>query len=333
MSKGDEFMGIEWEMLEDAFGFAVHIPYGQRMGVTEIRIGANRPVRVRMGLRECFWGVDGALCEECNSAIRVDAAELRRGLERMVHYSLYAYEEQLAQGFLTVEGGHRIGVCGRGVMENGRVKTLTDISSMIIRIAHEVKGCSDRIFPYLLRNGTICHTMIVSPPGAGKTTLLRDLLRKCSDELSLQVGIADERSELAACHLGVPQMDVGLRTEVLDGIPKAKGIRMLLRSAAPQVIGADEIGSRAEAEALAELMRCGVRILYTVHAGSIEEVRERRELSWLFPERIVVLEKLGEVAGVWNQEGKKIDVDVEVHRGRTFGVGRMDGGRLGGGTF
>lgn len=325
-------MKTAWDLVEEAFRLDLKaLPYSWRNGATEVRIGVSRPIRVRMGIQECFLRADGSLSVHDREGIRPDKKWLEAGLARIANYSLYAYEEQLGQGFLTVQGGHRIGVAGRAVVEKGTIRTLTDISSLIIRMAHEVKGCSQFVFPYLKKGKGIYHTLIVSPPGAGKTTLLRDLLRRCSDELMLQVGIADERSELAACRQGVAQMDVGIRTEVLDGAPKAEGIRMLLRSVSPQVIGADEIGSEEETEALADLMRCGVKVLCTAHAGSLEELRNRKDTAGLLehniPERIVVLADqpgCGNVASIWNQEGKMLYDGMETAGGSLPGTGGLD---------
>lgn len=330
--KGDRIMKTAWDLLEDAFRLDLKaLPHTWRSGATEVRIGAQRAIRVRMGIQECFLRADGSLSVHEREGIRPDKKWLESGLDRIANYSLYAYEEQLSHGFLTVQGGHRIGVAGRAVLEHGRIRTLSDISAMIMRMAHEVKGCSDLVFPYIKKGTTIRHTLIVSPPGAGKTTLLRDLLRRCSDELMLQVGIADERSELAACRQGIPQMDVGIRTEVLDGAPKAEGIRMLLRSVSPQVIGADEIGTQEETMALAELMRCGVKVLCTVHAGSLEELRSRRDTAGLLehniPERIIVLADqpgCGNVAAIWDQEGNRLYDGLETAGRCTARTGGLD---------
>ena len=324
-----------WNLFAKAFQLDLErLQREWRRDATEIRMGIGRPIRIRKGSAEGFLLQDGYVDTNGRGAyFRPDQTWLEKGLDRLVHYSLYAYEGQMGQGFLTVEGGHRIGVCGRAVVENGVIKTLTDISALVMRMAHEVKGCSEAVFPYIRKGRRVCHTLILSPPGAGKTTMLRDLLRRCSDELMLQVGIVDERSEIAACRKGIPQMDVGLRTEVLDGAPKTEGIRMLLRSVAPEVIGVDEIGSRAEADALGEMMRCGVQVLCTAHAASVEEALGREEIESLYRrgmiERMVVLADepgRGRVREIRDGKGRCLYAAVADSGRGTADFGRLDGG-------
>ena len=181
---------------------------------------------------------------------KVEQEDIRETLEYISNYSLYAYENEMRQGFITIEGGHRVGMAGKVVMEEGKIKNLKYISSINVRVAHEVKGCADRLFPYITKERQICHTLIISPPRCGKTTLLRDMIRQISDGnrwvKGVPVGVVDERSELGACYMGRAQNDLGIRTDILDCCPKADGMLMLIRSMAPQVIAVDEIGAREE---------------------------------------------------------------------------------------
>lgn len=203
-------------------------------------------------------------------------------------YSLYAFAEEIRQGFLTIEGGHRIGFCGKAVMEEGKIKTLHPISSLNIRIAREVKGCADHILPYLFANGHFCHTVILSPPGCGKTTLLRELIRKLSRaEGGYAVGVVDERGEIAGMCGGIAQMDLGECTDVISGCPKAEGMLLLLRSMSPQIIAVDELGRESDFLAASDLIHAGVKLLCTVHGSSLEELEKRAFLGGLMAHQVV----------------------------------------------
>lgn len=271
----------------------------------EIRIRAGRPVFMICRNREYI------------SARTVTGAQVGEILAYLGNYSLYAYEDEIRQGFLSLPGGHRVGLAGRTVLEKEHIKTMTEISSLNIRFAHEVKGCADPLIPYLWESGKLMHTLIVSAPGVGKTTLLRDCIRQISNGSPLHsgmtVGVVDERSEIAGSFRGIAGNDVGIRTDVLDGCPKAEGMMMLIRSMAPKVVAVDEIGSCGDLEALMTAMHCGCVLLATVHGSSMEELRRKPVLKEIMElrmfERYVLLkpgEKPGKLGKILDGEGQEV---------------------------
>lgn len=248
--------------------------------ISEIRMRVNQPVLIYLNGREHYLSSEGKITgTEMNSkVIRED--EIRDFIAYWCGNSRYAYEEQLKQGFLTLKNGHRVGICGEIVLdEKQKITTLKYISSLNIRLAHQVKGCSLPILPYLYEGDRVKNILILSAPAAGKTTLLRDLVRIISEgnylEKGKSVSLIDERKEIAACYQGVPQLEVGKRTDIMDGCPKQYGMQMVLRSMSPEVIAVDELGGKQEWEFLQEIARCGTGILATVHADSYEEWRKK----------------------------------------------------------
>ncbi|MDY6329508.1 MAG: stage III sporulation protein AA [Lachnospiraceae bacterium] len=260
--------------------------------INEIRLRAGQPLMVIIDNMERFVKLDGEIIANFENAYIVTVNEIRETMEYISNYSLYAYEEEMKQGYITVAGGHRIGICGKAIIENNTVKTLRYISFINIRIAHEIIGCSDRLIPKIYKDSeSIYNTLIISPPGRGKTTLLRDLVRNISNGYNgyyrgLNIGIADERSEIAACYLGIPQNDVGIRTDVIDGIPKAAGIMMLIRTMSPKVIAVDEIGSKEDIKAIRQGINCGCRFICTVHGDDLEDVINKPVLGDMIKEKI-----------------------------------------------
>ncbi len=247
--------------------------------------------------------------------------EIRETMEYVSHYSLYAYEQEMRQGFITIEGGHRVGVMGKAILEGDKVKNLQYISSVNIRMAHEVLGCADKVLPFLTKNRQICHTLVISPPRCGKTTLIRDLIRQISDGNTYikgcTVGVVDERSEIGGCYLGIAQNQLGMRTDILDGCPKAEGMIMLIRSMAPQVIAVDEIGAPEDIHAIEYAMQCGCKMIASVHGMSMDEAKDKPVLGKLIKERrferYIILgneKKPGEIREVYDERGSLLCRDL-----------------------
>ncbi|MGN0431881.1 MAG: stage III sporulation protein AA [Lachnospiraceae bacterium] len=282
----------------------------------EIRLRVGKPVLVKLHGGEYFIRPEGGLDKHKEAAYIVGSKDLAEILNQVCHASLYAYEDEIRQGFLTVPGGHRIGIAGQAVLEeNGRIRTMKHISAMNIRVSHEIQGVADEVLPCLYEKGHLCNTLIVSPPGCGKTTLLRDIIRQISNGNSygrgMTVGVVDERSEIAGSYMGEAQNDLGIRTDILDACPKVHGMMMLIRSMAPQVVAIDEVGSMEDVEALQRVSACGCRLLATLHGFGMEEVQKRTYRKELLEEglfeRYIVLDKKNgcpRVEGVYKKESE-----------------------------
>lgn len=265
------------------------IPIDEIKDMEEIRLRGERPLMISKCSRDYFVKRDGTVSKAPLDSFMVNMADIENILQFMCNYSIYAVEEELKQGFLTLRGGHRVGICGRAVIENGRVKTIKNISGMNIRIAKEIKGCGYNIVNRIYSDG-LKHTLIASPPGCGKTTLLRDMIRILSSgdyqKRGYKVGIVDERSEIAGCYLGIPQRDVGPRTDVLDSCPKIQGIMMLLRSMSPEIIAVDEIGSLEDSDAIENAINSGVMVIATAHGRNMDEILKKPGVRNLIDRRL-----------------------------------------------
>ena len=208
----------------------------------------------------------------------VESRELDQLLEIASQASVHAVLDQLRRGYLTIEGGHRIGLCGTAAMESGEIRTLRTLSSASIRVARQIKGVCAPVLDGLCPGGRLADTLILSPPGQGKTTLLRDLIRavSCGEGCHPQrVSLADERGEVAALYRGTPQLEVGPRTDVVEGCPKAQGLMLLLRGMNPQVLAVDEITAPEDVAALETAAGCGVTLLATAHGWNREDLERR----------------------------------------------------------
>ncbi len=229
-------------------------------------------IRIRNGNNIALYASGKEYELELKDGGKIDNYIINNVFNSFLNHSAYAYQQELTNGYITIEGGHRVGVCGRTVMENGKVKTIKDISSINIRRSKEITGVSDPCLGYLMKGRhQIYNTLIISPPKCGKTTLLRDLIRNLS-RMGLQVGVCDERSEISGMYNGKSSHDIGTRTDILDGCPKEKGMIMLIRSMSPDLIATDEIGKKEDCRAIEAAVCAGISLLTTIHGSSYEDV-------------------------------------------------------------
>lgn len=275
------------------------IPAGNLLDLEEIRLRPAKPLMLVMNHEDFMLASDGKMTKDYSKAYLVTKDDIYKTFHFISQCSVYSFEEELKNGYITIAGGHRIGFSGHVLLENDNIKTIRYISGFNIRIAREIIGAADPVLPYIIDNGKTLNTLIISPPKAGKTTLLRDIVRQLSsgvDKLKIKgmnVGLVDERSEIACCYEGIPQNDVGIRTDVLDSCPKAKGIMMLLRSMSPDIIATDEIGRNEDATAIEEAINAGVTIITTAHGLDIDDIRKRPAIRKLinrsFFDRYIIL--------------------------------------------
>lgn len=266
----------------------------------EIRIRKSLPLMGVFANDDYFIGEKGFLSKDSQAGLIVSSKEIESLFLRLCEHSIYAYEDEISKGFITLRGGHRAGICGTVVYGGEKIAAIKDISSVNIRFSRQIKGCAKEVFLHLIRNsGDIYNTLILSPPRLGKTTMLRDLCRIISQGIpkdkfcGLRTAVVDERSELAATYRGIPQNDLGPRTDVMDGCRKSEGIEIMLRGMAPQVIVVDELGASQDAEAVRRAWNAGVRLIATAHAFGLEDFKKRLNVGKLVGEngfeRIIIL--------------------------------------------
>ncbi len=238
----------------------------------------------------------------------VSKEELLETFQKVCEQSIYSYQKQICEGFITIKGGHRVGITGSCVIENGKIININYISSLNFRIAREKKDVSNKILKYILNENDVNNTLIISKPGCGKTTILRDLVRKISTKKTC--GIVDERGEIASMYKGEPQNDIGILSDVMDNCTKSDGMKMLIRSMSPEVIVCDEIGNKQDIEAINYAMCSGVKGIFTAHGNSLEEIMLNEQISQLLKKYIVQViiilddKKRGEIKSIYRLENK-----------------------------
>ncbi len=279
----------------------------QHKGIREIRIRVGYPIIVDFGALY-FLGETG-IVDDAHKALTCSFRELQDIVFKACECSVYAHNEELKMGYVTLSGGQRVGICGELVFENGYVKTLKNFSSVNIRIPHQIKNCSLNALSYLYNENKVYNTLIISPPGAGKTTFLRDLCCQLSNKFIVKnILVIDERGEIASCLNGQPQMNVGMTTDVYTHCTKSFGLENGIRTLSPEVIAMDELAKPADVEALNYAIGAGVKILATAHATNIEDFLKRPYLKPLVKEkvfeRVVVLSTrngAGTLEGIYNE--------------------------------
>lgn len=255
----------------------------------EIRIRVNKPIILKISSSDIIL------------EYIVNSNDMIEILQRICENSIYSYQNQICNGYITILGGHRVGITGNVIMDNGKIVNMNNISSLNFRISRQILNCSNFIIKEIINNdeNSIYNTLIVSPPGAGKTTVLRDSIRQLSNGIGTlngyTIGVVDERGEIAAMYKGVPQNDIGIRTDVIENVPKALGLKMLIRSMGPQIVCADEIGGQEDLEVINYAVCSGVKGIFTAHGASYEEIKINPYINKMLDlhifKRIIFLDK------------------------------------------
>lgn len=284
-------------------------------GLEEIRLRCGYPI-------ELIYYNRLEILKDC--PISILPGHIMETLNYITGYAIYAMSEEIRQGYLTIKGGHRVGLSGKTTLGRDGIHSIVDINGLNIRVARQCIGCANALLPYIRQASSIYNTLLCSSPGMGKTTYLRDLIRSISmgdkNQAGLKVGVVDERSEIGASYQGKVQNDLGPRTDLLDGCPKVLGMELLLRSMSPQIIAVDELGKEEEFQQLAKVRRQGVQVLGTMHGDSINELLDLygnhlrqtfRRVIWigktesgLRTTRVYAWGEENETSGNWNDRNR-----------------------------
>lgn len=247
----------------------------------EIRIRVSKPIILKCGNKDKIL------------KYIVTTQDILEIVEKITENSMYSYQKQICSGYITLKGGHRVGITGNVVMEENKIININYIYSLNFRIARQIIGASEKIVKEIINKDKVYNTLIVSQPGAGKTTILRDLIRNISTRKT--IGVVDERGEIAAMYKNEPQNDMGLKVDILSNISKDLGMKMLVRSMSPDIICADEIGTKEDIEAIKYAITSGVKGIFTAHGDNIESIKQSPILKELLElkliEKVIILDK------------------------------------------
>ena len=281
--------------------------------LTEVRLRVGKPIILFYGKNPYFLS-DSGLTTSISNSISINKQQLEDIVFRASNCAIYSVNEKLKRGFIVLADGTRLGICGDMIIENGEVTTITNFSSINIRVAHQIKNCSLDIYHHIVNKDDIKNTLIISPPGAGKTTLLRDLVYQISNHIVTNITILDERGEIAG-----DGMDIGNCADVISFSSKELGFEQAIRTMSPALIATDELGNKRDADALVNAFNCGVKIFATIHGNSLEDLKRKDFmkdiLSNFYFERYVILsakEKPGTIDGVYNQKFNRIGYIGEI---------------------
>lgn len=290
--------------------------FGQAL--EEIQIRVNRCIIFIVNNKEYYVNRNKQICDVEDTKMILDVDQVKEIFCHICEYSPYAFQGELEQGFISIAGGHRIGVAGEMLIEQGKIISMKYVRFLHIRIAHERRNVANDVFKRLLCGDKMCSTLILSPPGHGKTTLLRDIVRLFSDGTEYfegkTVAIIDERGEIAGSYKGIPQLEIGKRSYVYDGCPKTEGMLMALRALAPKLIAVDEIGGEKDLEAIKHIMRCGCSIVATIHADHFDSLKTKKgyeELIYngLFQRYVEISKMEKRLYIVFDEKGKRVCFD------------------------
>lgn len=289
------------------------LPYNVSNLIDQNMVNELQEIRLRTGRKTI---IKYSSCEKI-SDFTPNGNNMIEILQRLCDNSIYSYQNQIINGFVTLVGGHRVGIAGSIAMKDGKVSNINYISALNFRIAKEVIGASDKIMKYIVKNGEVQNTLIVSKPGMGKTTILRDLVRNISENTLNTISVIDERGEIAAMYKGVPQNNIGSRCDVFDNVTKSIGMKMAIRAMSPDVIVSDEIGSKEDVEAINYALLSGAKGVFTAHGNSLSDIRVNENLNKLYEEKVfknlIFLEKMGKVKNAYileNNMYKLIDENL-----------------------
>lgn len=314
------------------------VPLSAKRSALEIRLRVGTPIALTCPGQTWFLGRGSQLHNVPQQGYTVTKADLADSVVTMCAHSVHSHQHEMRNGFISLRGGHRAGICGSAVLGGGEVTALRDITSVNLRIAREIRGAANPLIERIFRQ-RLCGVLIAGPPSSGKTTILRDLSRQLAGGKTgrfVRVAVVDERGELGAVYEGVPQNNLGYSCDILSGYPKGEGILSAVRTLSPQVIVCDEIGDGSEVDSILDGLNCGVKIIATAHADSIGELLHRGQIRRLLEggafERIVLLgggETPGQIEDILEVGDLLAEADRDgAHRTMLFDDGRFHGVRI-----